>query len=496
MSGDWRKADISTPTIKGASKIERRYEAGDQRRWHVPCPHCGDEFVFEFGANFRFERTFPFQAHYVAPCCGAIIQAYEKKEIVARGRWIATAPRPGAFPSYHFDSLSSPFVPWQEIVAQYVSAGDDPQQLKTFSNLWLGQVYEVRGDAPECERLMERREEGLPRGHVPPRGILLVGAADVQMRGIWVSIIAFAANRESWVVDAFYCDGSTESVGSIDDPPDSGNAFSLMLQKTIGREFPDAFGRKRRLDALGVDSGYRSHIVYSTVRANQRLHPDTGSEIVHALDGRDGWAKPAIGTPSLVDIDLGGRRVRKGARHWPVGTWPLKSAFYADLRKEGLRAGAEADPPGYCHFPTWLDEGYFRQITAEYLAEQTFRGRTRRFWKQRERENHFLDCYVYCIALAEHLGLSSLTATEWAALARERGAPRDMPLFPAALRRADAAASDENAVSTGDQANDRAPNVSSPVKSDPTRSPVESLDAELDRLGEMNSQLSFGHRPR
>jgi hypothetical protein len=30
------------------------------------------------------------------------------------------------------------------------------------------------------------------------------------------------------------------------------------------------------------------------------------------------------------------------------------------LRKEGLRAGAEADPPGYCHFPAWLDEAYFR----------------------------------------------------------------------------------------------------------------------------------------
>jgi phage terminase large subunit GpA-like protein len=31
---------VSTPTISGASAIEREYEASDQRRYFVPCPHC------------------------------------------------------------------------------------------------------------------------------------------------------------------------------------------------------------------------------------------------------------------------------------------------------------------------------------------------------------------------------------------------------------------------------------------------------------------------
>ena len=55
--------------LKNRSKIERRYEAGDQRRWHVPCPSCGEAFVFEWGPNFRFEQAFPHKAYYVAPCC-------------------------------------------------------------------------------------------------------------------------------------------------------------------------------------------------------------------------------------------------------------------------------------------------------------------------------------------------------------------------------------------------------------------------------------------
>jgi hypothetical protein len=28
------------------------------------------------------------------------------------------------------------------------------------------------------------------------------------------------------------------------------------------RDWPDAFGRRRKLDALGIDSGYQSHAVY------------------------------------------------------------------------------------------------------------------------------------------------------------------------------------------------------------------------------------------
>ena len=414
-SGEWKKADISTPTIKGASKIEKRYEAGDQRRWHVPCPGCSREFVFEFGPQFRFEQTFPHGAYYVSPCCGTIVEHHQKLELVRKGRWIAGATRPGAFPSYHFDALSSPFVPWDDIAEKFVAAGDDQQKAKAFFNLTLGRPYEIKGDAPDHVRLMERRESGLTKGHIPADGVMLVAAADVQMRGIWVEVVAYAPNRESWVVDALYLDGSTEA-------PD-GEAFQ-QLAGLLDKRWPDSYGNTRGLDALGVDSGYRAHVVYAWTRKHQRINPDlAGRESVLALKGMDGWGKPAIGIPSLVDIDLDGRKVHKGARVWPVGTWPLKAAFYADVRKDGIKSGADVNPDGYCHFPTWLDENYFKQITSEWLTDEKIRGKISRVWKLRssERDNHFFDCRVYNMALAEHLGLSQLTDAEWRAIARSRG---------------------------------------------------------------------------
>ena len=428
-SGDWKKLDISTPTIKGASKIDARFEAGDQRFWHVPCPHCRQpdgapsEFVFEWGENFRYARTYPHGAHYVAPCCGSIIEASEKNGLVRRGRWVATRPEPGRFPSYHFDALSSPFVPWDEIAKAYVSAGDDPAKLKTFWNLWLGLPYEMKGDAPDHELLYARRED-YPRGIVPPGGIILVGAADVQMRGIWWEITAYGPRRESWTVDAGYIDGDTST--------HDGEAFVKLREQVLDGPWRDAWDRPRSLDAFGIDTGFRTHAVYAWVRASQRLNR-VGRDVVLALKGDDGWGKPPLSLPTLVDIDMGGRKVKKGVRLWRVGTWPLKGSLYEDLHRV---RGAEGVPEGYCHFGSWQDMSYFRQLTAEYLTDETIRGRRVRTWKLRasERDNHLLDCRVYILALLEHLGLARMTTNDWAQLAAERGVPTDTvpPLLEAA----------------------------------------------------------------
>jgi phage terminase large subunit GpA-like protein len=318
-----------------------------------------------------------------------------------RNGWIATAPGPGKFPSYHIDALSSPFVPWDKIAERYIAAQSDPAKLKAFYNLTLGEAYEIKGDAPDHVRLYERREE-YPKGRIPPRGLMLTAAADVQMHGIWIEVVAWAPNRESWVIYADYLDGDTTNANS--------GAF-LKLAELYDREWPDAFGSKRRVDAFGVDSGFRSHVVYAWCATRHNAY---------AVDGRDGWNRPALGLPSVVDIDLNGRKVGS-TKLWPVGTWPLKGHWYEDLRREGRKSGHEVDPPGYCHFGTFLDENYFKQVTSEYLAEKPSRGRTTKIWQPRGNQaNHWLDCRVYNMALADHLGLSSMTEDEWKILARER----------------------------------------------------------------------------
>jgi phage terminase large subunit GpA-like protein len=400
-TGDWKETNISTPTVKGACYIDEQFNLGDQRFWHINCPHCAEKFSFRFGPQFKFNAEYPFAAHYITPCCGCEVMPHEKNELVRGGAWIATAPAPGKFPSYHIDALSSPFVPWDKIAERYIAAQSDPAKLKAFYNLTLGEAYEIKGDAPDHVRLYERREE-YPKGKIPPRGLMLTAAADVQMHGIWIEVVAWAPNRESWVIYADYLDGDTTSAND--------GAF-LKLAELYDREWPDAFGGRRRADAFGVDSGFRSHIVYAWCNTRHNAY---------AVDGRDGWNRPALGSPSVVDIDVNGKKVGQ-TKLWPVGTWPLKGHWYEDLRRDGRKSGHEVDPPGYCHFGTFLDENYFKQITSEYLAEKSVRGRTSKIWQPRGNQaNHWLDCRVYNMALADHLGLSSMTEDEWKILARER----------------------------------------------------------------------------
>lgn len=447
-TGDWKRLKISTPTVKAASTIEAAYLAGDQRRWHVQCPGCSDRFVFEFDRkNFKFNDAPPYEAHYVTPCCGTIIEGHEKNAVYRTGAYRPTASRPGAGRSYHFCAMSSPMVPWDEIARKFVEANGDPLKMKAFYNLWLGLPYEVRGDAPDHVRLMERSEHDLARRQIPPFGLILTGAADVQMRGIYYEIAAYGPDRQKWIVDADIIEGDTSD-------PHSG-AF-LELTKVFERAYPDTYGGSRRVDAFGVDSGWRSHVVYTWCR---------GRAGAFALKGIDGWSKPALGMGQAVDIDFNGKRIRKGVHVWPVGTWPLKGAHYDDLRKEGVRSGQEKDPIGYCHFGTWLGEEYFRQITSEYLANENYRGRVRRIWKIRAgEENHFLDCTIYNNALADYLGLSRMTAEEWQALMSERCAP-DAVTNPDMFASAPIAA--------------QAPKTESPARTE-----TETSDAPLDDAGE------------
>jgi phage terminase large subunit GpA-like protein len=400
-TGDWKEVNISTPTVKGACYIDKQFEAGDQRYWHVPCPHCDGKFALRFGPQFKFNDGFPYQAHYIAPCCGAVIEAHEKNPLVRKGEWIAVAPGPGKFPSYHIDAMSSPFVPWDKIAERWITAQGDPAKLKAFYNLTLGEAFEIKGDAPDHVRLMERRED-YPKGRIPARGLMLTAAADVQMNGIYVEVVAWAPNRESWVVFVDVLEGDTTNANA--------GAF-LKLGELYDKEWPDAFGGRRKVDAFAIDSGFRSHIVYHWCQSRHNAY---------AVDGRDGWHLPAIGTPSVKDIDIEGRKLGY-VKLWPVGTWPLKGHWYEDLRREGKAAGREVDPPGYCHFGKFLDENYFKQVTAEYLADVRNRGRQTKRWEPRGNQaNHWFDCRVYNMAVADHLGLSSMTEDEWKLLARER----------------------------------------------------------------------------
>ena len=98
----------SSPTMKDASRIEELFEAGDKRRYHVPCPHCGAFQPLAWGnLHWRKHPGNPrrvLDAYYACRECGEVIPEHHKADMLARGRWLAE--NPGApYPSFHISAL-------------------------------------------------------------------------------------------------------------------------------------------------------------------------------------------------------------------------------------------------------------------------------------------------------------------------------------------------------------------------------------------------------
>ncbi len=404
-TGDYMVFKSSTPTIKGRSRIDAAFEAGDQRHWNVCCPQCGQEQKLVFGGadysfGLKFNKEPPYQARYVCAGNGCIIDHSQKAAMVRAGRFIAENPK-GLYPSFHVDALTSLLTTWDKMAEAFLAAKDNPSKLKAFVNLWLGQSWEERGEAPEWKLLLGRREN-YARGVLPVGALLVTMAVDVQGDGLFYEVVGWGADKQSWSVDAGFVEGDTAD-------PD-GDVWK-QLTKIWERRYPDAYGGSWPVDAVGVDAGFNTESVKHWVRGRPKAF---------ALKGMPGWYLPPLGTPAKVDITYRGKKKSKGARIWPVGTWSLKAEFYALLRKEPPTDGAEGFDAGYVHLGQHNDERYCRQIVAETLKEKEWRGRIVKEWVSTG-DNHFHDCRVYNMALFDHLGGNRWTGDQWRQLAQQRG---------------------------------------------------------------------------
>lgn len=398
----------STPLLAGASRIAELFEQGDQRRYYVPCPQC-EHFDFlrfrespDGGHYLVFDSSRPREtAHFVCSKNGCVIEHSAKRGMVERGEWRASAPFAGHASFHLWAAYSySPNATWGDIAAEFVeSSKAGPDQLKTFINTVLGEVWQERGEAPDWERLYGRRE-AYAVGSVPDGVKFLTAGVDVQ-KDRWVyEVVGWNENKESWSIDAGVLPGDTGNEANW-------SALDTLLNRTYrsssGAEFP--------ILMLAVDSGYNTQQVYNW----GRRHP---AGRVIATKGASG-ARTLVSAPSPVDVSYGGKRIARGYRVWPVGVDVAKAELYGWLRLP-LPLDGEKALGGFCHFPEYGHD-YFKQLTAEQLVLVTDRkGRKHHEWQPVPgRENHWLDARVYARAAAAVLGLDRMT-------------PRPPPTVPAA----------------------------------------------------------------
>ncbi|MBA2706661.1 MAG: phage terminase large subunit family protein [Gemmatimonadaceae bacterium] len=398
----WNRKIIagSTPLVAGSSRIEEMFEAGDQRRYFVPCPHCAhmdflrfslrdDNSDLDGGHVMRWDSGKPETAHFECRSCGCDIEETSKYSMLEAGEWRAAAEF-GGHASFHIWAAYSlsPNATWRQIASEFLEAkAGGLEKLKTFVNTTLGQTWKERGEAPDWERLYQRREP-YKIGSVPVGVVAITAGVDVQKDRFVYEVVGWSPSKESWSIDAGEIYGDTALDSTWD-----------RLDELLARTYQGEGASELPIQMLAIDSGYATQTVYGWARK----HPLSR---VIACKGQSG-ARLLIGSASSVDIGARGNKIARGYRMFSIGVDIAKGELYGWLR---LTKGDGDPPPGYCHFPEYGEE-YFKQLTAEHLVT-TVNSKTRRAtlsWSVLpNRENHFLDARILARAAASLLGIDRM----------------------------------------------------------------------------------------
>lgn len=350
----------STPTVDGLCTIQEYFEESDQRYYYVPCPHCS-EFITISWDRIRWKDGDPRTAHLICSECGCVIEEHNKTDMLLNGRWVQTCQ--ARYKGYHLSSLYSPlgWYSWADAATDFLAAKRGSQeQLKTFVNTVLGEVWEEQGEQADPAALIARREE-YPSEINTDRTTIGV---DVQKDRLELEIVDWnSKTEESWSRDYVVLPGDT-------------------AQAAVWADLADVI-EDHNPHAVAIDSGYNTQLVFDFVERRKYCY---------AIKGVGGF-----GLPLIEDLTKRAQRLRKRRKRAitvePVGVDQGKALVYSYLK-------VEADGPGCCHFPIDMayDEEYFAQLTAEKLVTRYHKGRPKQEWVTTRARNEALDCRVYALA--------------------------------------------------------------------------------------------------
>jgi phage terminase large subunit GpA-like protein len=416
----------STPGVKDASEIERRYQASDRRKYFVPCSHCGEFQVLVWGEDKEYGIKWlktaagtvrPETAVYICRHCGAAIEEYAKTDMLAAGNWRAeaTGAGRGKVAGFWINKLYSPLgwrswaelvEEWTQAIEQYRIGNNSP--LKKFRNASLAETFKEAGSGADHKDLANRAEP-YTMGVVPRRGLMLSMGVDTQPDRLEARVWAYGRGEESWLVarHILYGDPNIEE----------GQPGSPWTELTRIRRTPleHEGGTQMFIEAVGIDTqGHNTDAVYKYCRDHAR-------ENVLAMRGDKDLGGAVLKRPKAIDVTWRGNTVKHGLKLWNVCVDTAKHIFYGRLKLSS--AGA-----GFIHVPEALkltDE--FEQMCAERLMPAVVNGKKVMRWiNPPGKRNEALDCANYAYAAACYLGIQNYREPGWARREQRFCPPQDL----------------------------------------------------------------------
>lgn len=356
---------VSTPTIKGISRIEQAYSDSTMEVYGLCCPSCGEyqqirrkHIQHTYGSSKELIKVEAYCDH-----CGVISSENEWKR--KHGKWLAQRSHANTR-GFHLNEYVSPWKTWLQIELDFLEAKKNPETLKTFVNTSLGETWEEQGESVEATGLIARLET-----YTFPEAIRATTCGvDIQKDRIELEYVGWAKDRESYALNYIVLAGDTARSDVWQD-----------LQDVLNQLQPDI---------TCIDAGFNTTFVYDFCKKQLKLR-------VIPVKGQSGAGYAIIEDRKKRLQRLRGQR-KTGIKPELIGTDQAKSMIYSMLKVDTIGAN-------YCHFRNngEFDPEYFDQLTGEKLITKILNGRPILAWKQTRPRVEALDCRVYNLAGLEIL---------------------------------------------------------------------------------------------
>ncbi|MGV6478785.1 phage terminase large subunit family protein [Pantoea agglomerans] len=426
---NWLSVRACSPTVEDESRIAASYEDSDQRRASLKCPHCGHRQFPDFfkhvhwpsdgdkhdtksamihceacgtgwseGERLRALTTIEWHQTKPFECCDALhspLNMYEQawhaddaSAISRVWRWSASerhAVHRAICPdcgSLGVDNIhagfqaSKLFSPWQkdkpsDIAEKYLKAKGDPDKELAWWNTQMGLPHRPNyGKRLPVDVLLARRE--VFDCEVPDGVAVLTAGIDTQNDRLEIEVVGWGRDEESWSIAFDVIEGDLETAEPW-----------LRLDAYLKQIWRRADGRGFTIMAACHDSG-GNHTQKVYEFSQQRL-----ARRIWAIKGESATG----GKRSPIWPNK--RPTSKGrARFRPI-------ILGVNSAKDSIRSRLhiEQPGPGYMHFSTDRDMGYFAQLTAERLVMKEAAGQRYSVWELPPgKANEALDCRVYAYA--------------------------------------------------------------------------------------------------
>ena len=362
---------VSTPTNKGASRIEAAYEESDQRMYFVPCPDCDHKQTLKW-SQVKWEQDKPETAHYICEECGSVWDEAKRLRAIRFGEWQATAPYTGTA-GFHLNGIYSVWVGLDRAAKEFLAAKKLPDTLRVFINTYLAESYEQEGERVDDYAVAERAEVFGDR--LDSRIQVITAGIDTQDDRLAIEVVGHGRDEETWSLSykELYGDPSTPQLWQD-------------LDNELKATYITEDNRKLDIRAACIDSGgHYTQAVYNFVRSREGRR-------IFAIKGMAGESRPIVSRPSRNNIGK--------IRLFTLGVDNIKELIFSRLK-------ITIEGAGYCHFPNDRPDEYFKQLAAsEKIVTKFHKGFPRREFVKTRTRNEALDCRVYAIGALAILNLN------------------------------------------------------------------------------------------